>query len=173
MLRSLLKPQIFRDKGEGSYPLMIVRTTVTAAIVNVLTENDDMRIATTIAMTITCTTTSTITAVAASTIITVMQKGRRGKLSGILVTLRVQVPNNHMLAQNLYYNDLTQNPSTKLLGTWTLWVNEMEAELCPWLMRGLCLSLPSKLGPDDYHMTLILAFLHDSKYLLPSHILVF
>ena len=26
--------------------------------------------------------------------------------------LRVQVPNNHILTQNLYYNSITQNPST-------------------------------------------------------------
>ena len=65
-------------------------------------------------MGITSTTTSTIAAVVASTIITVMQKGPMGKLSGILVTLRVQVPDNHILAQNLYdsyYYPETQGPN--------------------------------------------------------------
>ena len=35
----------------------------------------------------------------------------RGRVQGYS-TLRVQVPNNHILAQNLYYNTITQDPSS-------------------------------------------------------------
>ena len=40
---------------------------------------------------------------------------------GSLRTLNVQVPNNHILAQNLCYNHYNPtNPSTQFLDTWTL-----------------------------------------------------
>ena len=39
----------------------------------------------------------------------------------VVVTLRVQVPNNQILTPNQYYNYIiTQIPSTQLSGTWTL-----------------------------------------------------
>ena len=44
--------------------------------------------------------------------------------SSLGLPLRVQVPNNHILTQYLYYITITEIPSTYLLGTWTLWVSK-------------------------------------------------
>ena len=46
---------------------------------------------------------------------------------GFSVTLRVQVPNNHILFQSMFYNCYCPNPSTQLLGTWTLWDKERDS----------------------------------------------
>ena len=39
-------------------------------------------------------------------------------------SLKVQVPNNYLLAQNRTRITITQSPSTYLLSTWTLWEYE-------------------------------------------------
>ena len=41
------------------------------------------------------------------------------------ITLRVQVPNHRILPPNLHYNEyMSKIPSTQLLGSWTLGVND-------------------------------------------------
>ena len=46
----------------------------------------------------------------------------RYEMASPKLPLRFQVPNNHILTQNLYYNYYYANPKYLIMGTWTVWV---------------------------------------------------
>ena len=67
-------------------------------------------------------------------------KQTRQSTMGRSDSLRVQVLNNRIPTHNPYYNYYSQNPSSQLLGTWTLW----DCQLLKFQAISIDVVIPSK-----------------------------